>query len=414
MAHALEEIRHVTDAELVSRVEHLVKVDRALGVKLLVHLGEIDERKLHLERGYSSMYDYCRNALRMSEGESSLRVKAARVGRRYPLVLERLGSGAVHLSGIKLLGRFFTAENHEQLLDRMRGMTKRQIERLVAELDPKPDAPARLRKLPTKRAPLQSPLLSPPEAAVPVILSSPGTSAAPISLSQPQSPMLGQQDAAPAAFALQSPQACASTKPLSPGRFKLEVTLGQEAHDKLEQLQELLGHQNPNGDLARIVERAVSELLEHELKRRFAQTKPRKQSVSHEPTGSGTNASAPGELGGETAAAVKPSSSRYIPRGVVREVYARDGGQCTFVSPEGRRCTTRRFLEVHHHGIPFAHGGAATADNLRLACRAHNFLFAERDYGRSFMQQKLRAAQEARSANKVSRNASNRTHTAPS
>jgi hypothetical protein len=37
----------------------------------------------------------------------------------------------------------------------------------------------------------------------------------------------------------------------------------------------------------------------------------------------------------------------------------------------------------------FARGGAATADNLRMMCRAHNALQVERDFGEAFMRRKL-------------------------
>jgi 5-methylcytosine-specific restriction endonuclease McrA len=74
---------------------------------------------------------------------------------------------------------------------------------------------------------------------------------------------------------------------------------------------------------------------------------------------------------------------------VVREVYERDAGQCTFVSADGKRCSERGFLELHHHDRPYARGGEATVENLRLVCSAHNALFAERDYGRQFMRTKL-------------------------
>jgi hypothetical protein len=86
-------------------------------------------------------------------------------------------------------------------------------------------------------------------------------------------------------------------------------------------------------------------------------------------------------------------NSRYVPRAVVREVYARDGEQCTFVSADGRRCAERSLLEFHHHDTPYARGGAATAANLRMICRAHNGLLAERDFGRRFMQSKLARAE---------------------
>jgi hypothetical protein len=148
----------------------------------------------------------------------------------------------------------------------------------------------------------------------------------------------------------------------------LELTAGQALHDKLQQLTNLLRHQVPDGNLATIVERAVDLLLDKTVKQRFAQTraprKPRAIKRSRKP------------------------NSRYIPRAVMREVHQRDGGQCTFVSPDGKRCCERGFLEFHHH-VPYGRGGNATAENLRLACRAHNALFAERDFGTGYMRSKL-------------------------
>ena len=242
MAHVLDEVSCVTDAELISRLENLVKADRTLEVKLLVHLGELDERKLYLGHGYRSIYEYCKSALRMSDGEAYLRIKVAEVGRRFPLVFERLEAGAVHLSGLKLLARFLTADNHVMLLDRVRGWSKRQIEVLVAELEPKSDVPARMRKLPARRVPIQSPLLAPAtevpsstHASLPLSAAADaqpamGTAHAtlvPSGAAQPSTaaqPTILVPAAAPA-------QPRASTKPLSPGRFKLEVTLGQETYD---------------------------------------------------------------------------------------------------------------------------------------------------------------------------------------
>lgn len=62
-----------------------------------------------------------------------------------------------------------------------------------------------------------------------------------------------------------------------------------------------------------------------------------------------------------------------------RAVWDRDGGQCAFIGTRGR-CAERGFLE-YHHAVPFAGGGATTADNLELRCRAHNSFEAERWFG---------------------------------
>jgi hypothetical protein len=464
MASVLDVVGMENDA-LLSEVERLVKADRALGATLLVHLGEVDARKLYLARGYSSMFVYCRSALGMSEAEAYLRMRAADVGRKFPLVLERFGSGDVHLSAIKLLAPHLTQDNHARLLDRVRGMTKREIEVLVAELAPKPDVPARMRKLPeravkpvaaidfvaVRASTVASTIAVPPLAAASTNAMAP-SSAASTTAMPPSAAALATEDAplaspalpaaelADRAFALQPLPARAVSTPLSPGRFKLELTLGQDAHDQLLQLQALSRHQNPSGDLTGIVERALRELLERTMKRRFAQTrasaKPLARSRDARESGGDTQERdalgdtreeyGPVRSAGETAPsdtshevrddmpalmmprderaeaemdadAERPASfpnSRYVPRKVLREVFARDGGQCAFVSPEGRRCSAREFLEVHHHE-PFARGGKATVDNLRLSCRAHNQFLAELDYGRGFMREKVSEAERA-------------------
>jgi hypothetical protein len=69
--------------------------------------------------------------------------------------------------------------------------------------------------------------------------------------------------------------------PLSPGRYRLQVTLGEDARDKLKQLQDLLAHQIPNGDPAAIVERALDALLTQVHKQRTGSTdKPRARKAS--------------------------------------------------------------------------------------------------------------------------------------
>lgn len=51
-------------------------------------------------------------------------------------------------------------------------------------------------------------------------------------------------------------------------------------------------------------------------------------------------------------------------------MWQRDEGRCAFVGRTGR-CREIGFLEFHHVA-PYAAGGAATADNIQLRCRAHN------------------------------------------
>ena len=72
-------------------------------------------------------------------------------------------------------------------------------------------------------------------------------------------------------------------------------------------------------------------------------------------------------------------SGADVPAAVKRAVYLRDRGQCTYVSKDGRRCESRRFLQFDHI-LGRAVGGAFTVDNVRLRCGPHNRLEAERLY----------------------------------
>jgi len=62
-------------------------------------------------------------------------------------------------------------------------------------------------------------------------------------------------------------------------------------------------------------------------------------------------------------------------------VYRRDGGRCTFVGRNGRRCGSTWNLQ-YDHITPFGKGGDNSAQNLRLLCGKHNRLMEEREYGR--------------------------------
>src|SRR5437660_758310 len=155
-----------------------------------------------------------------------------------------------------------------------------------------------------------------------------------------------------------SPRHPAVIAPLAPERYKIQMTVSRETHDKLRRAQDLLRHQVPDGDPAVVFDRALTLLLRDLERRKLAH-------VDHPRPPRGTQ---PG--------------SRHVPAAVRREVWKRDAGRCAFVGG-ARRCTERGFLEVHHV-IPFADGGPTTTENLQLRCRAHNVYEAEEHFGPLF------------------------------
>ena len=356
-------VARLGDLELMASLRGLVAQDRALTARLLLHLGEVDARGLYREHAFPSMFEYAVEALHMSPDEAYVRLRAAKLAREFPLVLQMLERNELHLSAIKLLGPHLTQANHVEVLAQARSKSKRAVEMIVADLAPKPDVPSSVRKLPAPRPAVRATALPAPQIAPQVAPIQQPPSSAPF---VPASQLTASSSHGRIARGESSPQL---TTPLSPGRYKVQFTATQTLYDKLQRLKDLMRHQIPDGDLSAIVERAADLLIEQRMKQRFAQIKRKARSA--------TPATEPSQR-----------ASRYVPRGVVREVHRRDGGQCTFVSPEGRRCSARGFLELHHED-PYAHGGPSTSQNLKLTCRAHNALLAEHDFGKAFMQDKL-------------------------
>jgi len=131
----------VSNEALLQSLEMFVGVERRAIAKMLAYLVEVEDRRLHLELSYSSMYDFCQRRLELSENEAYRRIAAARLVRKFPVVFEALRSGSVTLTNVVLLRDLFTAENVVGLVLEIAGKTRREVEALVARMQPKPDVP---------------------------------------------------------------------------------------------------------------------------------------------------------------------------------------------------------------------------------------------------------------------------------
>ena len=81
-----------------------------------------------------SRVGHCTQVLRLSEHVAYGRIEAARIARKFPVVLDLLTKGAVTLTTLTLLGPQLTPDNHQQVLAEVRHQSKRQVEQLVARL----------------------------------------------------------------------------------------------------------------------------------------------------------------------------------------------------------------------------------------------------------------------------------------
>ncbi len=331
-------VTDLDDRALLNTAKRLATDERRATASLLRAIMEIDRRRLYLGEGCASMFAYCTQVLHLSEGGAYNRIETARAAREYPVILELFEQSAITLTAVRLLAPHLTPENHVAVLASARHQSKRHIEELVVSLRPKPDAPVVVRKLPAGRtATAVSGVPTPSNEREDAVATSPAAAAS-------------RRD-----VARQTPLSPARIAPLAPERYRIQLTVSRETHDKFRRAQALLRHAVPSGNAAEIFERALTLLIETLERQRFAETsRPRTSRPAAE-------------------------RSRHVPAAVRREVWRRDGGRCAFLGAEGR-CRETAFLEFHHIE-PYAVGGAAVVENIELRCRAHNVYEAELFFG---------------------------------
>src|SRR6476646_8435486 len=141
----------LADPDLIAEVSRLAASERQATSALVSALAELDARRLYLGQGCSSMFTYCTQVLHLAEHAAFNRIEAARAARRFPIILELLASGRIHLSAVRLLAPHLTEANHQSLLREASRKSKRDVEQIVARVLPRPGVAASVRKLPSKR-----------------------------------------------------------------------------------------------------------------------------------------------------------------------------------------------------------------------------------------------------------------------
>jgi hypothetical protein len=385
-------LQQLPDDELLLRLDALVSESHRIEAELVAHIGEVDARRLYARFAFPSMFAYCTEKLHLSEAAAYRRITVARAARKCPETLSALRDGRIHLSGLATLVPLLTPANCSELLAKATHRTKRQIEELVATLAPRPDARAGIRRLSerslenrTDRSVNEGGLdrtgggRRRTDSVSRGVLDD-GTPRDELVPGRVHQPTLNDTLTVPATGASVLAARPLGNGPvveaLSPGRYKVQFTATAELRDKLERLRALMRAEVPDGDLAAIIERAVSEKLERLEARRFAKTAAPRKSLPQTDT---------------------THASRYLPAAVRRAVAERDGGRCRYVDERGRRCSERHRLEFHHFH-PYAMGGDHRPDNIRLMCPAHNRHLAVRDYGSAAIRSRLESQRAVRLA----------------
>ena len=107
-------LNSLSDSNLLSQTKLLVQKERKITVEVLEHLCEIDQRKLYLKRGFSSLFEYTTKELGYSEGSTYRRINAMKLCREFPETAFKIQNGNLNLTTASQLQTFFEKQNKNQ------------------------------------------------------------------------------------------------------------------------------------------------------------------------------------------------------------------------------------------------------------------------------------------------------------
>jgi 5-methylcytosine-specific restriction endonuclease McrA len=289
------------------------------------------------------MFEYATRELGYSESAAGRRIACARAITRFPLALLLLESGEITFCSLSMIASSLTETNAEAILTQLRGKNLRETEYLKAQHQ-SPTSPVRERVTPVRVKP-------------------------PAPLGEERVRVAGPPESLP----VRNPDEPAML-------YKISFLADDQWMQAVNTLKDLVSNAIPAPSLEAALKHAVDFYIEtHHPKQRQARRESRTTEVKSEPKGEAT--------------------SRHIPAAIADQVFVRDQGQCTYVSPGGVRCRAKSNLEIDHE-IPFAMGGPSSLENLRLLCRAHNALHAQKQFGAEFIAKKIESRRRKLGARK--------------
>lgn len=321
---------------------------RACEVELIEALQEVEKFKVYLHHGCSSSFKYACDILGLSEDVAYMFINVSRKARQIPQLADDLKAGKITVSKAKRIAPILNDENQKELLSFAAGATKREIEKLVAQVDPKLTIHDKL-----------------------------SFSADPVDRVSIRNQMTKK------------------------ARVQLQVGLAENVMLMIRQAQDIISQQKQSSvDL----EEVFTEVFEDWIKRkdpveRAKRSKLKGERKDHSTVKSDQMAGSPKS----TAAVSEAHATQPLPKlgpGPVpekpalgdveptrqykslanlrkplaakqkHEVFLKYKGRCSF-EKDGRSCGQRRFLQIHHK-IPVSIGGTNDPDNLVLLCSGHH------------------------------------------
>jgi 5-methylcytosine-specific restriction endonuclease McrA len=368
-------LKGLSDKALLAQIQKLRRREHLSTLDILLHLNEVDRRNLHLKLGYSSLFDYCTQHLKYSASAATRRVQTARCIRRDPEVYGLLEKSQVNLSTVSLIAPILTEANKDELLQSICGKTQRQVEAIASQYRP----PLALRDR-----------VRPVRVRVPNRPTDNANGAGEGHQPDLEATLSPQQNRTRVSAYNRSGQNIMLTKLGTPSETRSSKGGGNRIEQKLliqflaseafmkkyDDVRALLSQRLSDTSFENVFEALINEFLQ----RHAPQERRKRREVRH-PRPENARRRVAAQRGSSNC---DSEGSRHIPAAVRDEVFVRDGGRCTYVGNNSRRCGSTQALQIDHIK-PFARGGATAVSNLRLVCAKHNRLVAEKTFGAEVM-----------------------------
>ncbi|AHZ84907.1 hypothetical protein Bb109J_c2214 [Bdellovibrio bacteriovorus] len=318
----------ISNRELLDRMQKLVKTERKITHVILLHIAEIETRKLYAELGFDGMFPYLTRGLGYSEGSAYRRLHSARLLIQVPEISQKIENGSLNLSQLTKMqkcikanedkGGVLSASKTLEVLQKIEHRNSFETEKTLAK---------------EMNMPIES-------------------------------------------YEILTPQRDDSVR--------LVVSLTKDEFAHLELAKSLLSHICLDGTWAQVIGKLAETFNKKKLHGREEVTQSAIVAAADRVDSSravgGLRRVQDSQSSGLSRKTKRRSSRCYIPLDVRREVFKKAQNRCEYADViSGQRCQSRFQLQIDHR-VPVALGGADGIENLRVLCRTHN-LAAARQLG---------------------------------
>lgn len=317
----------MTNKEIENQLEILIKNERKITNDILKLILLAEDRKLYLEKGYSSMFDWLTRGHKYSAAAAYRRIQAAKLFKAVPAIEHKIESGELSLSTLaktqtiiqwqeKKSGEKIQSSIKENIIETVERKSPVDAERTLYQLFPELTQEASFEK-----------------ATV-----------------------------------------------ISDSLTKLTLSMSYESLRKLERARDILSHKLPQGSLTDVIIFLINNFLDKKDPLTNKTLEIPHSNFNHKSLPVATfksNDTLLTKTSPTTIEQINKDGRTKIKEAIRRYVIQKAKGKCEFKDIEtGRECTSTYQLEIDHI-YPVALGGSNNLENLRCLCRRHNNYVAQ-------------------------------------